>query len=102
MAFDFFFCSASLCSEATRENNMVISAIDLAYDQGRRQEFLTGERIPTGRTDEVEPKTPTPKFRFLLGFCPLHFENIGKSKKRQIFWNFSFNIVISGATPPEY
>ena len=40
MTFDF--CFASLRSEVTTENNMVISVIGLAYDQGRRHEFSTG------------------------------------------------------------
>ena len=69
----------------------------LSPNKGRRHQFSTGGGGRTepdwgGGTDSGESKTPTPKFRFLLGFRPLYFGNIGKSK------NFS-KTVISGGYP---
>ena len=37
-----------------------------------------------GGADLGESKPTTPKFRFLLGFRPLYFGNIGKSKKNGV------------------
>ena len=49
--------------------------------QGRCHKFLTGGTDPDwGGTDLGESKPPSPKFQFLLGFRPLCFENIRKSK----------------------
>ena len=46
----------------------------------------------TGGTYSGEPKPSSPKFRFLLGFRPLYFGNIGKSKKMINVENFFFKI----------
>ena len=52
-----------------------------AYSQGVVTNFrLEGTEPDWGGTDSGESKPPTPKFRFLLGFWPLYFGNIGKSK----------------------
>ena len=40
----------------------------------------TGPGWGGGGADSGESKPPTPKFRFLFGFRPLYFENIGKCK----------------------
>ena len=41
---------------------------------------LGGGQIPTGGAGSGESKTPTPKFRFVLGFRSFYLENIGKSE----------------------
>ena len=43
--------------------------------------FDWGGRNLTGGTNSGDSKPPTPTFRFLFGFHPLYFGNIGKSKK---------------------
>ena len=46
----------------------------MSLTQWRRHEVLPGG------TDSGPPNPPTPKFRFLLGFRSLYFENLEKSK----------------------
>ena len=66
-----------------------------SWCQGRRHEFSTGG------TDSGESKPPTPKFRFLLGFRPLYFENIGKSENFEKHAQFFLQkLRILGGHPP--
>ena len=62
--------------------------------QRRRHEVLIGG------TDSGPSNPPTPKFRFLLGFRSLYFENIEKSKILCLFFKKTVKIVILGGRPP--
>ena len=80
---------------------------DVGKNQRRRHEFSTGGRILTGGTVSGESKPPTPKFRFLLGFRPLYYGNIEKSKSFGnysenflYFWGSSSGILNWGVTSP--
>ena len=49
-------------------------------NQGRRYDVLTG--------DSAESKPATPKLRFLFGFRPLYFGNIGKTNNFSKYSDF--------------
>ena len=73
-----------------RKFNMVV-AVRVCYEQGHYHGFLTGggdESWPG--MDSGESKPPTPKFLFLLGFCPLYFGNIGKYKSFSKYYKIFF------------
>ena len=54
-----------------------------------------------GGADSGPSSPPTPKFWFLLGFRPLYFENLEKSKNfGKLFKQISVKIAISGGTSP--
>ena len=62
---------------------MLISNLSMPTGRGVATNYRLGGRLPTvrrGGADSNESKPPTPKFRYLLGFRPLYFGNIGKSK----------------------
>ena len=80
--------------------------------RGVTTNFWWGGRNLTGGTDSGGSKPPTPKFRFLLGFCPLFLEilenpknskNFKKKslKNRYNFWGTSLpELWTMGTCPP--
>ena len=75
------------------------------YWQGRRQEFSTGGggTEPDRGMDSGESKLSDPKFRFLLGFRPLYFGNLRKSKNfGKNSENFPYKPRFVGTSLPEF
>ena len=77
-----------------------------AAGRGDDSERLMSRGVATnfwlGGTDSGESKPPTPKFRFILGFCPLYFVNIGKSKSFSKYSKIFFKNCHFWGTSPEF
>ena len=73
------------------------------HRQGRRHEISTGGTDFDWGRDSGESKPSIPRFRFLLGFCPLYLGNIKNFKILTNIQNIFFkNRDFWGTSPPEF